>query len=128
MRMMILLCVFVCVSVMTGCGRGSEPKESFTKRTTKKIANKALDAVDGVSEVIAERGKKSAETATKAAGELVAGAADGSKQAMDQHGQSIGSNLVSAAAPVISAAATEGKRQLDTPAGSNLVSTAKEAK
>lgn len=121
----ITACLIVGLCLALGCGCRDKPKESLTKRAAKKFTNKAFDAVDGVTEVIAERGKKTAQTTTEAAGEVLAGAAEGGKAAMDQHGGAIGSNVVSAVAPVVVGAASEAEARVKSSAVSNLTERVK---
>ena len=113
------LMLLVGLVLVAGCGE--KPKESLTKRAARSVTNKALDAVDGVTEAIAERGQKSAQAASKAAGELAAGVAEGARESMDVHGQAIGSNIVSAAAPVLISAGQAAVEQAKAPAATNLM-------
>lgn len=76
--------------------------ESMTKKAAKFVTQKAIEAGEGVSEVITKDSGKIAESITKAAGELASGTAKGANDVANDKGQYIGENLGSAAGQFLS--------------------------
>lgn len=65
--------------------------ESCVKKTTKKITNLGISAIEGISEAIEEKGEKATEKATDALGAIAKGAGRSIDRQLDEHAEHVAS-------------------------------------